>query len=468
MIPLSVGRIAEVVDGSLSGIDPDVVVVDVVKDSREVTQGSMFVAISGERVDGHDFAAAAVEAGSVVVLSGRPLADSAGAAIPCIIVDDPVLALGVLAAWVRRDLLDCMVIAITGSSGKTTTKDLVASILATVGPTVSPEGSFNTEVGVPLTILRADTTTRYLVLEMGMRGRGHIAYLCTLARPDLGAVVNVGSAHLGMLGTREAIAEAKAELIDALGASNAAVLNADDPLVLSMAQRTLAAVVTFGEAAEASVRATGIHLDDRARASFRLVDQRTFDVREAPVWLQAAGRHGVSNALAAAAIALSAGASLEQVAAALAAARPQSRWRMEVIETSGGFTVINDAYNANPDSMRAALTTLAAMNGRAWAVLGEMRELGQESVAQHEEIGRLVVSLDIPRLVCVGAGTLPMQRAALDAGAGGERSVYVPDVEAALELLERELRAGDIVLVKASRSIGLEGLAIRLADAVTP
>ena len=469
MIALSVGQIAAAVDGALVAVDPDAAVVDVVADSRGATTGCMFVAIAGERVDGHEFAAAAVDGGSVVVLSSRPLIASNGAPLPCVVVDDPVMALGRLAAWVRRDLLDCLVIAITGSSGKTGTKDLVASILSEIGPTVSPAGSMNTEVGLPLTVLRADRSTRFLVLEMGMRGPGHIAYLAQIGRPDIGAVINVGSAHLGMLGTREAIAEAKGELIDSLTESGVAVLNADDSVVLSMAQRTRATVVTFGEAAQATVRAVDIRLDDRARPTFTLVDRRDDGEAAVSVALQFSGRHQVANALAAAAVALSAGATLDQVAGALTAARPRSRWRMEVIESASGVTVINDAYNANPDSMRAAVSSLAAMStdGRTWAVLGEMRELGELSADEHEDIGRLIVRLGISRLVCVGEQTRPMHQGAASESGGDQVSVYVPDVEAALELLERELRSGDVVLVKASRTVGLERLANGLIDGTT-
>lgn len=464
MIPLSVGRIAEVVDGSIVGVLPDVVVTDAVKDSGEATPGSMFVAIAGERVDGHDFAHEAVEHGSVVVLSERPLRDAGAADLPCIVVDDPVLALGRLAAWFRRDLLDCVVVGITGSSGKTSTKDLAASVLSTVGPTVSAWGSFNTEVGVPLTILAADASTRFLIVEMGMRGSGHIAYLAELVRPDIGAVINVGSAHLGMLGSRQAIADAKGELIGALGEPDTAVLNADDPLVMQMAGRTLASIVTFGLAAEASVRAVDVHLDAGARPSFTLVDQRGETSLMATVSLQFIGEHYVSNALAAASIGLCAGMSLEAVAVALSAARPSSHWRMEVSQSPEGVTVINDAYNANPDSMRAALRALSAMGAgrRTWAVIGEMRELGDESVAAHAQVGREVVDQGVSRLICVGGGTLPTHEAALRVTGDTSRSVYVPGVDAALELLARELEPGDIVLVKASRSSGLERLALTL------
>ncbi len=459
MIAMSIARIADVVSGTMVGADPEVLVQSVVADSRAVAPGCMFVAIKGDRVDGGDFAAGACAVGAVAVLADRALTDDEGRAIPCVVVDDPVEALGRLAAWVRSSLLSCTVVAITGSSGKTSTKDLVASVLAGVGSTVSAAGSFNTEVGLPLTVLTADDQTRFLVLEMGMRGEGHIAYLADIAKPDVGLVVNVGSAHLGMLGSREAIASAKAELIRALPAGAVAVLNGDDPLVRAMARETSARVVTFGEGADVDVRATDVRLDSGARPSFTLTDMAT--AAGQPVSLQFSGEHYVSNALAAAAVALSVGASLEQVADGLRGAEPTSRWRMEVRVAPGGFTVVNDAYNANPESMRAALKTLVAMAAgrRTWAVLGEMLELGDSSRDEHDAIGRLAVRLDISRLVCVGEGTRVMHLGASNEGSWGEESVHVPDVAAAIALLRAQVGPDDVVLVKASRSVGLERVA---------
>jgi UDP-N-acetylmuramoyl-tripeptide--D-alanyl-D-alanine ligase len=459
VIALTAGDIAVAVAGRLTALDPDTVVTDACIDSRSVPAGALFVAIRGERVDGHDFAAEVIAAGAAAVLSARPLEDPAGEALPCIVVEDPVVALGALAAHVRRTRLSCSVVAITGSSGKTSTKDLVAAVLATMGPTVSAVGSFNTEVGLPLTILSADEDTEYLVLEMGMRGEGHISYLVAIAAPDVGVVINVGSAHLGMLGSREAIARAKGELVRGLAPDGIAVLNGDDPLVRGMADSTAARVVFFGEAPDSDVRATGIRVDDLARPSFTLTDARTGDAQ--PVSLQFSGEHYVPNALAAAAVALSLGASVEQVADALRAAEPASRWRMEVSVAPGGFTVVNDAYNANPESMRAALKTLAAMAAgrRTWAVLGEMRELGDETVAEHDAIGRLAVRLDISRLVCVGEGTRVMHLGASNEGSWGEESIHVPDVDAAIALLAEQVGPDDVVLVKASRSVGLERVA---------
>ena len=470
MIPLTVGEIARLVSGQVHSVDAGVEVLDVVVDSRAVTPHSLYVAIAGERVDGHDYASAAVAAGSAVCLTSRVVTDSAGTVVPCIVVDDPVLALGRLARAVRRDRLGCKVVAITGSSGKTSTKDLLAQVLAVMGRTTSAVGSFNTEVGVPLTILSADADTEYLVVEMGMRGAGHIAYLVDIARPDVGAIINIGSAHVGMLGSREAIGDAKGELVAGLTSQDTAVLNSDDPIVLALRDRTPANVVTFGESGEADVRATDVRLDDRARASFTLTDRRGDREDARPVTLQFSGEHYVSNALAASAAALSLGASMEQVVDALRAATPQSRWRMEVSEAPGGITVINDTYNANPESMRAALKTLVAMGAgrRTWAVLGEMRELGDDALVEHDAIGRLAVRLDISRLVCVGPGTRVMHLAASGEGSWGDESAHVPDIDAAIEHLREHLRPGDVVLIKASRSVGLERIAEALMSGVTP
>lgn len=459
MIGLSVADVCAAVEGVASGIDDRASITGVTVDSRAVAAGDLFVAIAGERVDGHDFAADAVRGGATCVLASRALSDAVGAPLPCIVVDDPVAALGRLASWYRRERLSCTVVGITGSSGKTSTKDLVARVLSSAAPTVSARGSFNTEVGLPLTVLGADADTRFLVLEMGMRGEGHIAYLVGLMNPDIGVVLNVGTAHLEMLGSREAIARAKSEMVRDLPPTAIAVLNRDDPAVRAMADITAAEVLTFGEAPDADLRATDVRVDDAARPSFTLTDTRTDEAM--PVSLLLSGEHHVSNACAAAAVGRAAGLSMEQIADALRAAEPDSRWRMEVRVAPAGFTVINDAYNANPESMRAALKSLAAMAAgrRTWAVLGEMRELGEASMEEHDAIGRLAVRLDISRLVCVGAATRVMHLGASSEGSWGEESIHVPDVDAAIALLREQVRPDDVVLVKASRSIGLERVA---------
>src|SRR5690606_17047808 len=322
----------------------------------------------GERADGHDFASAALAAGAAAVLAQRPVEG------PCVVVPDVQEALGRLARGVLDRLPDVTVTAVTGSAGKTSAKDLIGQLAGRAGPTVFPPGSFNNEIGLPLTVLRADAGTRHLVLEVGARGIGHIAYLTGIAPPDVGVVLNVGTAHVGEFGGRENIALAKGELVEALRPGGTAVLNADDPLVAAMASRTEAEVVTFGQSPGADVRADAETLDERGRARFTLVTPEG----SAPVALRLHGAHAVLNALAAAAAARAAGLGPAEIAEALSRAEPVSRWRMEVTERADGVTVVNDAYNANPDSTRAALDVLAHMarGGRAFAVLGEMAELG--------------------------------------------------------------------------------------------
>ncbi len=470
MIALSLAEVARAVGASVppgpDTADTTVTTVTAVTlDSRAVTPGALFVAVAGERVDGHDFLDAAAAAGAVAALTTRP-----GGPLPALVVDDTVAALGRLAALVHTRLAagGLLTVGITGSSGKTSTKDLLGQVLAAAGPTVSPPGSYNNDIGLPLTVLSADTTTRFLVLEMGARGVGHIARLCAVARPDIGVVLNVGSAHLGEFGSADAIAQAKGELVEALPEAGTAVLNADDPRVAGMAPRTRARVLTTGRGGDADVRAVGITLDDTARARFTLVAGG----ESSPVALQVVGEHQVANALSAAAAALAAGIAPAAVAAALSEAQPLSRWRMEVTRRADGLTVVNDAYNANPESMRAALAALAGMPAtRRVAVLGGMAELGPDAVTEHERLGRDAVAAGVDLLVGVGPDAVGMVTGAAAAGAhpgegsgtdAGTRAVSVPDTAAALDLLSEVLVPGDVVLVKASRSNGLEVLAADL------
>ncbi|RAJ65489.1 UDP-N-acetylmuramoyl-tripeptide--D-alanyl-D-alanine ligase [Streptomyces sp. Amel2xB2] len=464
MIPLSLADIAAVVDGQQSDIpDPDAQVTGpVVIDSREVADGSLFAAFAGERADGHDFARAAVEAGAVAVLATRPVG------VPAVVVDDVTRALGALARY-AVERLGTQVVALTGSAGKTSTKDLIAQLLERLGPTVWTPGSLNNEIGLPLTALRAEAGTRHLVLEMGARGIGHIRYLAELTPPRIGVVLNVGTAHIGEFGGREQIAVAKGELVEALPpagedgdeSGGVAVLNADDPLVRAMSERTRARVLLFGEAADAHVRAENVRLNEQGRPTFTLQTPTGCG----DVTMRLYGEHHVSNALAAAAVAHELGMPAGDIATALSAAGSLSRWRMEVTERADGVTVVNDAYNANPESTRAALRALAAMGRgrRTWAVLGEMAELGDESLAEHDAVGRLAVRLNVSKLVAVGGQeAVWLDMGAKNEGSWGEESVHVSDAEAAVELLRSELRPGDVVLVKASRSVGLE----RVADAL--
>ncbi len=502
MIELTVAQIAEIVGGTLVDISAEDaaqrrVTGTVEFDSRAVGPGGLFLALPGARSDGHDHAASAVAAGAVAVLAARPAgvpailvspvapaprtsegglagvlehdADGSGAAV--------LAALAKLAKAVAAELVagGMRIIGITGSSGKTSTKDLMAAVLAPLGEVVAPPGSFNNELGHPWTVLRATRRTDYLILEMSARHPGNIAELAEIAPPAIGVVLNVGTAHLGEFGSREAIARTKAELPQAVPPSGVVVLNADDPAVAAMAEVTGARVVrvsrTNSGPEPGRVWAGPVSLDELARPRFTM----HAGGEQAEVQLGVYGDHQVSNALCAAAVALECGAGIEQVAAALAGAGPVSRHRMQVTTRADGVTVIDDAYNANPDSMRAGLQALAWIAHRAdeprrsWAVLGEMAELGEDAITEHDRVGRLAVRLDVSRLVVVGIGRSmsAMHHGAVmegSWGAQGDRgAVSVTDGDAALALLRAELQPGDVVLVKASNAAGLGALADKLA-----
>jgi UDP-N-acetylmuramoyl-tripeptide--D-alanyl-D-alanine ligase len=466
VIGLTVAEVAAITGGSPppAGRGSQVVTGPVVIDSRRVRPGALFAALPGEHVDGHDYAAAAVAAGAVAVLASRPLAQD----LPAIVVPDVTAALATLASAVLARLPGVTVAGITGSSGKTSTKDLTAQLAERLGPTVAPEGSFNNELGLPLTVLRADERTKYLVLEMSARGPGHIAQLCEVAPPRIGAVLNVGRAHAGEFGSLDGVAKAKGELPEALPADGVAILNADDPRVLAMAASTTARVVTFStdKASDADVRAASIELDELGRASFRLL--MTGGI--APVTLRLHGAHHVQNALAAAAIAAEFGMDTPAIADALSAATARSKWRMELRERADGVLVVNDAYNANPDSMRAAIDALAhiARDGgrRGFAVLGHMAELGDITRASHEEAGRLAARAGVAGLIAVGEEARPvLDGARAESGWHGE-ALAVPDASAAVAALGNRLRPGDVVLVKASRAAGLTDVAAALLSEV--
>ena len=492
MIALTLAQIAEIVGGRLADVSVEdahrIQVTGTVEfDSRAVAPGGLFLALPGARSDGHDFAATAVAAGAAAVLAARPVG------VPAIVVD-PVApdldsagtagvlehdadgsgaavlaALARLAAAVATELVagGLTIVGITGSSGKTSTKDLIAAVLAPLGEVIAPPGSFNNELGHPWTVLRATPSTDYLVLEMSARHPGNIAALARIAPPSIAAVLNVGTAHLGEFGSRDAIAATKSELPQSVPESGVVILNADDPVVAAMAAKTAARVVRVGRGPDADIRAENVTLDPLARAGFTL----HAGTDEVPVTLAVHGDHQVSNALVAAAIAIECGATPQQVAATLATAGPVSRHRMQVSSRADGVTVINDAYNANPDSMAAGLKALAWMGrqgppeGRSWAVLGEMAELGDDAISEHDRIGRLAVRLDVSRLVVVGSGRpmSAMLHGAVMEGSWGSEATPVADADAALALLRAELRPGDVVLVKASNSSGLGALADTLA-----
>jgi UDP-N-acetylmuramoyl-tripeptide--D-alanyl-D-alanine ligase len=422
-------------------------------DSRDVGPGGMFVAVTGARVDGHDFVDTAMAAGATCVLASRPVG------VPAVVVSDVTVALGRIAQHVLTRT-GAQIVALTGSAGKTTAKDLLAQVLARHGETVATPGSFNTEIGLPLTVMRAGESTCYLVLEMGARHQGDIAYLATLTPPSIGIVLNVGSAHVGEFGSREAIATAKSELVQALPASadgGVAILNADDDLVAAMAQRTSARVVSYGTADTADVRATDIRLT-AGRASFVLHTPQG----SAPVSLRLLGVHQVHNALAVAAASHVLGMDTPQICEALSAAEPVSAARLEVLERADGVTIVNDAFNANSESMRAGLETLAslAQGRRMIAVLGTMRELGDTATTAHQAVGRLVGDLGIEVLVTVGTtGEVAALAEAARAHSHAPHIESAADPDVLLPLLNGLLKSGDVVLIKASRSVGLEKFA---------
>ena len=426
-------EIADAVGGTVHG--PDVEVTGATVDSRRVGGGELFVPVRSAR-DGHDFVGAAIDAGAAAYLTERE--PGRGTAI---VVDDTLAALDALGRAARGRLPD-RVIGVTGSAGKTSTKDLLASALGRAFRTAASERSFNNELGVPLTLLNAPDDTEAAVVELGARGPGHIRYLCELARPTIGVVTNVGLAHTEMLGSLEGVAAAKSELVAALPPSGWAVLNADDERVAAMAAVTVARVLTFG-VAQGEVRATGLTLDDELRPTFRLRSPWG----EAEVRLEARGAHHAVNAAAAAAAALAAGAALDRVVGGLAEAR-LSPWRMELVHAAGGGVVLNDAYNANPASTAAALRALAALPAeRRVAVLGPMLELGEHSAREHRRMAELARDLGIDRLITVGAPAY-----------GGEDVAEPAEAARLVGLVGR----GDAVLVKGSRAAGLERLAAEL------
>jgi UDP-N-acetylmuramoyl-tripeptide--D-alanyl-D-alanine ligase len=468
VIPLSLQDVATVTGGRVHPADAagTVVEAEVITDSREADPGSLYVARAGEHADGHDFVGDAAAHGAVAALTDREMSE-----LPCVVVDDVQQAFADLA----REVVDrCAaaggleIVGITGSSGKTSTKDLMAQVVARLGETVAPIASYNSEVGVPLTVCRLVESTEYLVAEMGASGVGHIEYLTRIAPPRIGVVLNVGTAHLGEFGSREAIAHTKAELVRALPPAadgptgGVAVLNADDPVVAAMADQTSARVVLYGTGPDAEVRATEVGTDrGRARFTMHLPGGQPVGVR-----LQLHGPHHVHNALAVAAVAREYGMAAPDIAEALGAAGPVSRWRMEVHELPTGVTLVNDAYNANPDSMRAALRSLAVMrgHGRTVAVLGEMRELGEQSAEEHRGIGALAAEVGADILVAVGEGAAPVADGY--ESAGGAEAHRAPDADAAHALLRDLLRDGDVALLKSSRDSGLRLLGDALVEEV--
>lgn len=450
MIALTVAEIAEIIDAKIMNLEPLEVITEYPEiDSRKVVSGSFFIALPGERTDGNLHVQEAIENGARFAITTVELD------VPSFIVADAGKALLALAAAARERLTQCVFIGITGSHGKTTTKDLLGHILSIAGECVVPSGSFNNEIGVPLTILHAKETTMFCIIEMGARHSGEIKKLCQLARPHLGIVLVIGSAHLGEFGSREAIAKAKGELIDSLPPHGVAILGTYDPFTPRMGEGSGRKRITFGEQSECNVRAADLNFRE-GLAHFDLVCESG----RAPVSLRLLGAHQVSNALAAAATALELGIPIESVAAALSTAEPTSKWRMELHDVEE-LLLINDSYNANPESMQAALRTLVLLTqergGSSWAFLGKMHELGESESEEHRRIGRLASDLGVDHLVAVGTD-LYLEGLQLDPDAGDDLLTYFFLTQEEALSMEPHIQPGDVVLVKASRAEHLDEL----------
>ncbi|MDU0478066.1 UDP-N-acetylmuramoyl-tripeptide--D-alanyl-D-alanine ligase [Staphylococcus chromogenes] len=478
MIRLTLAEIVSAVQGTLvDGAAPDTIVTGTVEfDSRKIQPGALFVALPGQRVDGHDFVGSALDSGAVAALVAHqvglpailvpPTEDKSSNSDPYALAHDTsgemaavLQAMGRLARYVvdQCTVGGLKVVGVTGSAGKTSTKDLLASVLHKAGETVAPPGSFNNEIGHPYTALRCGEHTDFLVAEMSARGIGHIAHLAEIAPPHVGVVLNVGSAHLGEFGSRANIAQAKGELVEALPADGLAVLNADDDMVTEMSSRTRARVVRFSTKRKADYYATNIRLDEVARASFTLHTPVTG--QGYPVTLQVFGEHQVSNALAAAAVGVEFGLDPAAVAQALSDHRNASANRMDVQTRADGVTIINDSYNANPDSMRAGIAALSytahgRQGVRSWAVLGQMAELGDDAIAEHEAVAEVLLNMRIDTLVVVGSD-VNSHALATSATERGITTLTADSADAAINLVDKDLAPGDVVLVKASNSAGL-------------
>ncbi len=465
MIALSLAEISAAIDGVLASGDATSIVDGPVEtDSRRVVPGAVFFALRGETTDGALFAASAVENGAALVVAESRL----DLDVAQIVVPDSLEALAALARTVVarvRARGTLRVVGITGSNGKTTTKNMLRAILSAQGPTVAPQGSYNNQVGAPYTMLLIDESTEFLVVEMGASAVGDIARTIGIVVPDISVVLKVGLAHAGEFGGIEQTQRAKSEIVTQLPPEAVAVLNRDDVRVAAMADITAARPLWFGLDETAEVRGTDLRATSRGTA-FTLVTP----AGTRPVLLRILGEHHVMNALAATAVALELGVPLDDIVTALESIERAERWRMEVLHPGGDVTVINDGYNASPDSTAAALKTLAQIvepGQRSVAVLGEMNALGDLADEEHDRIGRLVVRLNIQKLVVVGHRARHIHNAAGLEGSWDGESVLVETNDEAYDLLRDELRAGDVVLVKSSNAAGLRHLGDRLGG-VTP
>ncbi|MGZ8764273.1 MAG: UDP-N-acetylmuramoyl-tripeptide--D-alanyl-D-alanine ligase [Acidimicrobiia bacterium] len=452
---LTLTEIAAVTGGALHGGPADRVTNSFAFDSRRLEPGACFVALRDAR-DGHHYVADAFERGAHVALVERIPDDAPSGAL--IVVPDALAALGHLGRWARTRLAGATVVGITGSAGKTATKDLTAAALASSLAVHASVGSFNNELGLPLTLLAAPMGTEVVVAEMGARFTGNVADLCEIARPDVGVVTNIGLAHAEHLGGRPGIARVKGELLVALPAAGVAVVNADDEATRELVSLTRARVLRVGARADADVRTRDVRLDAELRPHFVL--ETPWGTSE--VALGVRGKHQVQNAAMAAAAALSLRVPLADVVSGLAEATTAS-WRMQLHRSPDGVIVLNDAYNASPTSVAAALESFAhlAPDGRRIFVFGEMLELGDQSATEHAHVGALAAETGVDVLVTVGSGARPAADAARERGL---TVVDAPDAAAALGAVREAARPGDAVLVKASRAMGLEVLADALVS----
>jgi UDP-N-acetylmuramoyl-tripeptide--D-alanyl-D-alanine ligase len=465
MFDLSLGQICDIVGGKLFG-DSSIRISGVSIDSRTSSPGDLFAAIVGERVDGHDFAAQALENGASALLVSRSLpGDHVLLPASPDALDPAVHAIAKISAHIRTLMRGVEVIGITGSSGKTSTKDMIGQILSHAGVTHAPAGSQNNELGLPLTLLSAPRDVKYLVTEMGMRGLGHISHLCNLAQPTIGVITNVGQAHIGEVGSIEGIAKAKSELVNAIPASGVVVLNADDDRVMAMRTLTEATIFTYGLSKAADVRAENLHLTSSGSYTFDLVYRGQKVTTSIPIL----GEHNVLNALAAAAVGLSVGMEVEVISRALTTLKQMSKWRMEVHQLPGNVTIINDAYNANPESMTAALETLIEIpaTGNTFAILGKMHELGEASDAIHVQVANLATRLGVTNVIAVGESAKSYGLPGLVGSSKdrelpdreSQKSVWLTDFASACDYIVKEVKSGDILLFKASRAEQFEVLA---------
>ena len=461
MIPVSLLWIAEAVNGKVVTSDDaagkTVEICEVSTDTRTISPGDLFVALKGVRNDGHEFLTLAIESGAAAVIAeeSHPMVGSLGASppVPLILVEDTLHALGALARAVRRELGLLAVVGITGSTGKTCTKDFLVSILKRRFEVAYPPGSYNNEVGLPLTVLSADLDTEVLVAEMGARTSGDIDRLADILDPDFGVITNVGVVHIGEFKSQENVANAKGELARYLEESDCLVLNQDDEWSSTMAEWTRARVVTFGKKEGSDYRGREIKVGGAGYPEFIL----EWEAGDFTIGLPVIGRHNVENALAAAACACEVGVGADDIVSGLEGSEI-SKWRLEVLEAPKGYTVINDVYNSNPRSVRAALAALKDLAGaeRTIAVLGDMAELGSISVEAHREVGASLPGLGVDLLIAVGTRAEETARSAIEAGMNGGKVFFLEDLEDVTEKLRVLLRPGDVVLVKGSRFLGLE------------